>query len=154
MEFEPPCGQYLLPGFVLSYMPPPIRLPIKVAITDDNPVFNQGMEILLKLSTDMEVIIKADNGADLLQLIKNNPPDVILLDLRMPVLDGFSTLEQLKKLYPRIKVIILTIDAEGSDVRRAMRTGADAYLLKSSDPEIITNKIRECYEMIPGKARA
>jgi len=131
-------------------MRPSIHLPIKVAITDDNAVFNQGMEILLKLSTDMEVVIKADNGAHLLQLIKNNQPDVILLDLRMPVLDGFSTLQELKKTYPRIKVIILTIDAEASDVRRALQIGADAYLLKSSDPEIITNKIRQCYEMIPG----
>ena len=132
-------------------MPPPTQVPIKVAITDDNAVFNQGMEILLKLSTDMDLIIKADNGADLLQCLKNDQPDVILLDLRMPVLDGFATLQELKKFYPRIKVIILTVDAEASDIRRALQNGADAYLLKSSDPEIITNKIRQCYNMIRGK---
>ena len=124
------------------HIPPENR--IKVAIADDHAVFKQGIETVLSLFPDMDVIIKAENGSHLLDLIKDNEPDVILLDLRMPVMDGFSTLPELKKLYPKIKVIILTMNSDPEDVRKAMNLGANAYLLKSSDPGMISNTIRVC----------
>jgi DNA-binding NarL/FixJ family response regulator len=125
---------------------------IKIAIADDHAIFKQGIETVLQLSPDMDVIFKADNGADLLDLLKVNQPDVILLDLQMPVMDGFSTLPELKKHYPNIMVIILTLNAETSEVVKALQMGANGYLLKTSDPTTIANKIRECLQVLRGIA--
>ena len=130
-----------------------MKRPIKIAIADDHAGFKQGIETVLNFSPDMKLIVKADHGADLLRLIKGNMPDVVLLDLQMPVLDGFATLPQIKNLYPGIKVIILTLNAEASEVANAFHLGADAYLLKTSDPEMITKTIRQCFENDPFVAR-
>ena len=124
----------------LTRMKAPIA--IKVAIADDHEVFKQGMETALKFFPDINLIISACNGVDLLEQLKIHKPDVILLDLRMPVMDGLSTLRELKKLYPRIKVLILSMHAESPDVEEALRIGADGYLLKSYDPAIICKLIR------------
>ena len=124
----------------------PINKPIKLALVDDHVAFQQGVETVLNYYPDMELIIKADNGAHLLHLMTNNKPDVILLDLRMPVMDGFETLAELKKLYPQIKVIILTMNIDTLMINAAMSLGAYSYLLKSADPEEIAKTIRQCHQ--------
>ena len=118
---------------------------IKVAIVDDHQMFKDGIEIILNYFPDIDLSIKACNGRDLLEQMKNNLPDVILLDLRMPVMDGLATLEEIKRLYFRIKVIILSMSADSSDVIQALWMGADSYLLKSSDPDLISKTIRETF---------
>ena len=117
--------------------------PIKVAIADDHKVFKEGIERILDNYPDMHLIIKAENGLDLLDHIKKSPPDVVLLDLRMPVMDGISTLAELKKYYPSIKVIVLTINVERPLIFEASKLEADAYLLKTAEPELIIKAIRE-----------
>ena len=117
---------------------------IKVAIADDHAGFVEGIDTVLKFLPDIDLIIKADNGAHLLHLIENNLPDVILLDLNMPVMDGVSTLRELKKLYPAVKVVILTMNLDSSVMYDVIKMGANAYLLKSAELHIITNTIREC----------
>jgi len=117
-------------------------IPIKIAIADDHEVFKQGIETVLKFIPDMHLIITACNGVDLLEQLKINKPDVVLLDMRMPVMDGLSTLRELKKHYPRIKVLMLSINAASPDVEEALKIGADGYLLKSTDPAVICKMIR------------
>ena len=126
----------------------PENKPIKLALVDDHVAFQQGVETVLNYYPDMELIIKADNGAHLLHLMRNNIPDVILLDLRMPVMDGFETLAELKKLYPQIRVIVLTMNIDTLMITAAMGLGAYSYLLKSADPEDIAKTIRQCHQDI------
>lgn len=117
---------------------------IEVAIADDHFIFKQGIEALLKYIPGMKLVIKASNGSDLLDLIKARQPDVILLDLRMPVLDGLSTLYILKNQYPQIKVIVLTLSDDHLQIKKALKTGAVASLSKNSSPELLIRTIREC----------
>ena len=116
--------------------------PINIAIADDHNVFKQGMETVLGSFPEMNLMMNACNGRDLLEQIKSIKPDVVLLDLRMPVMDGLATLQELKKLY-NIKVIMLSADGNDSDIQHALRMGAHSYLLKSSDPMAICRAIRE-----------
>lgn len=117
---------------------------IEVAIADDHFIFKQGIEALLTYIPGMKLVIKASNGSDLLNSIKSKPPDVILLDLRMPVMDGLSTLFVLNKQYPQIKVIVLTLSEDHLEIKKALKTGAVASLSKNSSPEILIRTIREC----------
>ena len=119
-----------------------VKVPIKIAIADDHDIFKQGIETVLNYFPDMDLMIKASNGLDLLEQIKNNQPDVVLLDLRMPVMDGLSTLLELKRLYHIIKVIILSMNSDSSDVQQALKMGADGYLFKGSDTNVISKAIR------------
>ncbi len=116
---------------------------IRIAIADDHAVYKEGIEIVLNLYPDMKVVIKANNGADLLDKIKDNEPDVVLLDLRMPVMDGLTTLVELHKHHPNVKVIMLTLTSDCSIENDARKLGANAYLSKSSDSGTITSTIRE-----------
>src|SRR2546421_77466 len=87
---------------------------IKVGIADDHKIFIQGMKMALSVYHDIEFIIEAENGVHLLEQLKSTQPDVILLDLRMPVMNGLTALSQIKDLYPNIKVIILSMDRDYS----------------------------------------
>lgn len=122
-----------------------ISRPIKIAIADDHAIFKQGIEAVLKFSPDLKLVINADNGAHLLDLIKHNQPDVILLDLRMPVMDGIAVLPEIRKRYPAIPVIILSLLFDNTLISAATKMGANAYLSKTADPDTITSTIRNCY---------
>src|SRR6188474_2630813 len=97
--------------------------PIKIAIVENHSCFTKALETILKLYRNLKPIITADNGTHLLQLIENNRPDVILLDIRMPVMDGITTLKELQTVYPEIKVIILSMDLKLEEVKEASRMG-------------------------------
>ena len=81
----------------------------------------------------------------LLNLIKNIPVDVILLDIQMPIMDGIATLPEIKKINPHIKVIMLTMVDDNSMITKLMELGANSYLTKTSDSEIIYEAIKTCY---------
>ena len=117
---------------------------IKVAIADDHSVFKQGIETVLSYSPGFNLMLKANNGADLLEKLKDNQPDVRLLDLRMPVMDGLTTLVELRKHYPMIKVVILSMNLDTSIIKEAIKLGANGHLLKTADPDTILNTLREC----------
>ena len=95
---------------------------------------------------DIKVIGEADNGSHLLNLLKEVQPDVILLDVQMPVMDGIATLPEVKKLYPNIKIIMFSMIADQSMVTRLMELGANGYLIKNRDSEIIYEAIKTCHE--------
>ncbi len=120
--------------------------PIKVLITDDHVLYRAGVKTALSSKKDVKVIAEADNGMHLLNMLKLVQPDVILLDIQMPVMDGISALPEIKKNWPHIKVIMLTMMDDHSMITKLMELGANSYLSKTSDIEVIYDAIKTCYE--------
>jgi DNA-binding NarL/FixJ family response regulator len=110
---------------------------IKVAIADDHALFRTGVKTSLSIRKDIQMVAEAENGMQLLNLLKHIQPDVILLDISMPIMDGFTTLPEIKKLYPDVKVIMLSMHNDHSIITRMMEVGANSYLTKDSDSETI-----------------
>src|SRR5215210_3381744 len=119
---------------------------IKVAIADDHALFRAGVKTALSVKKDVELIAEADNGMQLLNLLKHIEPDVILLDIQMPIMDGITTLPEIRKMYPHVKVIILSMHNDHSMISRLMEIGANSYITKNSDSETIYQAIKTCYE--------
>lgn len=120
--------------------------PIKVAIADDHALFRAGVRTALSVKKDIELIAEADNGMQLLNLLKHVEPDVILLDIQMPIMDGIQTLPEIKKMRPEAKVIILSMHNDHSMISKLMEIGANSYLTKNSDSETIYQAIKTCFE--------
>jgi len=120
--------------------------PIKVIIADDHTLFRAGVKTALSIKKDVDLIAEADNGMQLLNLLRHMEPDVILLDIQMPIMDGIQTLPEIRKLYPHVKVIILSMHNDHSMISKLMEIGANSYLTKNSDSETIYQAIKTCYE--------
>jgi DNA-binding NarL/FixJ family response regulator len=120
--------------------------PIKVAIADDHHLFRTGVRTSLSAYRDIQMVAEAENGMQLLNLLRHIRPDVVLLDIQMPIMDGLSTLPEIKKLYPEVKVIMLSMHNDHSMISRMMELGANSYLTKESDSETIYQAIKTCYE--------
>lgn len=118
---------------------------IKVLITDDHAVFRTGVKSSLSHYNDIEFIGEAENGVQLLNLIKFLEPDIILLDIQMPLMDGIATLPEVKKILPNAKVIMLTMNDDVSMISKLMEIGANSYLIKNSDSETIYEAIKTVY---------
>ena len=127
-------------------MAPKTDGPITVIIADDHVLYRAGVKAALSSKKDIKIIAEADNGQQLMILLKAIQPDVILLDIQMPMMDGITSLPEIKKLYPNIKVIMLTMMDDHSMISKLMELGANSYLSKISDSEIIYEAIRTCYE--------
>lgn len=125
---------------------PETTQPIKVAIADDHALFRAGVKTALSVKKDVELIAEADNGMQLLNLLKHIEPDVILLDIQMPIMDGIATLPEIRKIYPNVKVIILSMHNDHSMISKLMEIGANSYLTKNSDSETIYQAIKTCFE--------
>ena len=119
---------------------------IRVIIADDHVLYRAGVKTALSSKKDIKIIAEADNGLHLLTLLKVITPDVILLDIQMPIMDGITTLPEIKKLYPGIKIIMLTMMDDQSMITKLMELGANSYLTKTSDSEIIYEAIKTCHE--------
>src|SRR5258706_630887 len=125
---------------------PDLNGTIKVIIADDHALFRAGVKTALSVKKDVELVAEADNGMQLLNLLKHIEPDVILLDIQMPIMDGIATLPEIRKLYPQVKVIILSMHNDHSMISKLMEIGANSYLTKNSDSETIYSAIKTCYE--------
>ena len=119
---------------------------IRVAIADDHTLFRTGVKTSLTSRKDIQMVAEAENGMQLLNLLKHIKPDVILLDIHMPIMDGYTTLPEIKKLYPEMKVIMLSMNNDPSIITKMMEIGANSYLTKESDSETIYQAIRTCFE--------
>jgi DNA-binding NarL/FixJ family response regulator len=104
--------------------------PIRVMIVDDHQIVREGLQILLAEEAEFEVVGTAGDGATALALVETSTPDVILMDLVMPDLDGIELTRRILRSHPSIRVLILTTFAEDHSVRDAIRAGATGYLLK------------------------
>lgn len=114
---------------------------IKVLITDDHALFRAGVKTSLAHYKDIEFIGEAENGMQLLNLVKFLEPDVILLDIQMPIMDGIATLPEVKKILPNAKIVMLTMNDDVSMISKLMEIGANSYLTKNSDSETIYEAI-------------
>jgi DNA-binding NarL/FixJ family response regulator len=119
---------------------------IKVAICDDHALFRSGVKTTLSMRKDVQMIAEAENGMQLMNLLKHIQPDVVLLDITMPIMDGLTTLPEIKKLYPQVKVIMLSMHNDHSMISKMMEIGANSYLTKDSDAEAIYQAIKTCYD--------
>ena len=115
---------------------------IRVLVADDHPVVRQGIIANVKPQRDMIVIAEAGDGLEALALIKKHSPDVVMLDLRMPGMDGLDVIAEVSNAKLESKVIIMTTFESEEDVHRAMKAGARGYLLKDSSQEEILDAIR------------
>lgn len=116
--------------------------PIRILITDDHLIVRQGLRLILNTARDIELVGEAENGAEALQLTAAHQPHVILMDLRMPVMDGLTAIEQLRQQHPQVAVIILTTYNEDEMMLRGLQLGARGYLLKDTDRETLLHTIR------------
>jgi len=119
---------------------------IKLILIDDHSLFRNGVKASLQAHKDVKIIGEAENGVQLLKLLKELSPDVILLDISMPVMDGIVTLQNVKELYPSIKVIILTMHNDSTMINRMMELGANSYLTKEIGAESIYETVVGVYK--------
>ncbi len=119
---------------------------IQYAIADDHEVFRHGVKLVLSDDPLLEFIHEAGNGFALLKLLEITPVDVILLDLKMPVLDGFSTSKEIREKFPQIKILVLTMHEQEEYVIHLMESGANGYLLKNASPGEIKKAIHCVHE--------
>ncbi len=117
-------------------------------ITDDHQLFRQGLIAIMQGYDNIYLLGDAENGQDLLNQLEtmDKKPDVILMDLNMPVLDGIETTKALKKKYPQIKVIVLTMEEDEKFIVHLIENGASGYLLKNTDPDEMLEAIHTVME--------
>jgi DNA-binding NarL/FixJ family response regulator len=117
--------------------------PISVLIVDDHPLFRDGLHKALELEDDIVVIGQCDNGEDALRLASEKEPDVLLLDVNLPVMNGLQVTRQLQTEHDHIAVVVLTAYHDSQQVLHAMRAGASAYCPKDITPETLVSVIRD-----------
>lgn len=116
---------------------------IRIAIADDHQIFRKGVILSLRQYPNLNFVLEADNGEELLKKIEEAKPHVVLMDLRMPIKDGIETTKYISKHYPKIAVLVLTMHEDDKFVTHLMENGANGYLLKSTDPQEIKKAILE-----------
>ena len=118
---------------------------IRVLIADDHPIVRDGLAKLLSLEEDVVVVGEASDGCEVLDKVQELDPDVLLLDLRMPNLDGLSALQALQQTNKRTRVIILTASEDKNEFVQAMKLGCSGIVLKQTAPELIVKSIRKVH---------
>jgi len=116
---------------------------IKVLLVDDHQIIIDGMKSLLQNSDEIKVTGEANNGREALRIMEILEPDVVLMDIDMPVLNGIDTLKEISKRFPQVKVIILSMHNEAGMIKSLMNIGAQGYLLKSCTQDELINAIRK-----------
>src|ERR1700688_2430363 len=118
---------------------------IRILIADDHPIVRDGLRKLLLLEDDFEVVGEANDGCEVLERVMEFDPDVLLLDLRMPNLDGLSALQTLQQTNKRTKVIVLTASEDKNEFVQAMKLGCSGIVLKQTAPDLIVKSIRKVH---------
>ena len=116
---------------------------IKIAIADDHQLIRAGMSMILRENINFQIVQEAANGQELIDRINSTKPDVVLLDLEMPVLSGKETLIALRKISPDIKVLVLTMHNNQAFIIQMMELGANGYLIKDTDPKEVIHAINK-----------
>ena len=119
---------------------------IKIAIADDYKIFRDGIKVGLLSDDNLEVVLEADNGEDLLSGFDKNLPDVVIMDLKMPIMDGMEATKIIKKKYTTVKVLVVTMYDDDKFIIHLMENGANGYLLKNADAEEIKKSIYAVHE--------
>jgi DNA-binding NarL/FixJ family response regulator len=118
---------------------------IKYIITDDHKIFRHGLKYALTDDPEIQYVGEAENGKELLELLKTTIPDVVLLDLKMPVMDGIEAVKQIRPLYPDVRILMLTSHDDEHFVLHLIELGANGYLIKNAEPNEIKKAIHSVY---------
>lgn len=116
--------------------------PIRVVVVDDQPLIRAGFAMVLAAQSDIEVVGEAENGADALELLARTEADVVIMDIRMPVMDGVEATGRLARLADGPRVLVLTTFDTDEDAFAALQAGASGFLLKNTPPEEVVTAIR------------
>ncbi|HEY4363628.1 MAG TPA: response regulator transcription factor [Bryobacteraceae bacterium] len=116
---------------------------VRIIVADDHPIVRDGLKKLLLLEEDFEIVGEAGDGREVLEKVQQLDPDVLLLDLRMPNLDGLATLQALQTTNKRTRVIILTASEDKNEFVQAMKLGCSGIVLKQTAPDLIVKSIRK-----------
>ena len=121
------------------------RPKIRIVVADDHPIFRDGLCKLLALEEDFEVVGQAQDGRQVLEVLQQHEPDILLLDLRMPGLDGLGTLQRLQAGKNKTRVIVLTASDDKNEFVQAMRLGTSGIVLKQTATELLIKSIRKVH---------
>ncbi|MGD8703193.1 MAG: response regulator transcription factor [Desulfosarcina sp.] len=118
---------------------------IRVLLADDHGIVREGLRRIVEESGDIEVVAEASNGREAVLLVRKEQPDVAVIDISMPVLDGLEVITQIKGENPHVPILVLTMHEEDQYVVRAIETGAMGYITKQSAPEQLVKAIRKVH---------
>jgi two-component system, NarL family, nitrate/nitrite response regulator NarL len=118
---------------------------IRIVLADDHPIVRDGLRKLLTLEDDIEVVGEASDGREVVQVVQETEPDILLLDLRMPHMDGLATLQALQHIEPKTRVIILTASEDKNEFVQAMKLGCCGIVLKQTASDLIVKSIRKVF---------
>lgn len=122
----------------------PVEKTIRLALADDHKIFRDGIRMALKSRDFIKIIWEADDGKDMMHKLKIKTPDILLMDIRMPEVDGINALQLIRKEYESVKIIILSMYDDKEIITKMMEYGANAYLTKTTDPDEIYKAIISC----------
>lgn len=131
-----------VPAYVPGNTPKP---KIRIVVADDHPIFRDGLCKLLALEDDFEVVAQAQDGRQVLEVLQQLEPDILLLDLKMPGLDGLATLQRLQIMKNRTRVIVLTASDDKNEFVQAMKLGTSGIVLKQTATELLIKSIRRVH---------
>jgi two-component system response regulator DegU len=117
-------------------------LTTKIVIIDDHQLFREGVKRILEFEKSFQVVAEGDDGSDALGLVQEYQPDVVIMDINMPQMNGVEATRELVEQYPNTKVIILSIHDDENYVTHALKTGAQGYLLKEMDADALIEAVR------------
>src|SRR5450432_1824220 len=123
----------------------PVKPKIRIVVADDHPIFRDGLCKLLALEEDFEVVAQAQDGRQVLDVLQQYEPDILLLDLKMPGLDGLATLQRLQALKNKTRVIVLTASEDKNEFVQAMKLGTSGIVLKQTATELLIKSIRKVH---------
>ncbi len=118
---------------------------IRVVVADDHTIVRKGLCAILEGETEIEVVGEAEDGREAIKKVEQLQPDVVLLDITMPILNGLEATRQLRKRYPKLKILILTMHDNEEYVFETLRAGASGYLVKRSAPNELISAIKAVY---------
>jgi len=119
---------------------------IRIMIVDDHPIVRRGLHSLLDVTPGMEVVAEATDGIEAVQKVQIYNPDVVLMDLVMPRMDGIKAIEEILQNKPETRILVLTSFEEDERLLAALRTGALGYILKDSNPDLLLQAIQDVYK--------
>ena len=118
---------------------------IKTIIVEDQELIRKSLKIVLESISEIKIVGMAANGEEAIELCEQENPEIVLMDIQMPVMDGVKATEEIKRLMPDVKVIILATFQDITHVKNALNAGAEGYILKAVDPQFLVNGIKLVY---------